>query len=336
LVKIVIPDDHPPVISGTEALQRLHTLGEVTLYDTRPSSSSELVSRIADASIVLNIRAYCKFTEEILTQSSKLRMISVFGAGVDNVDLTAATRLGILVTNTPNTSTEAVAEHALALMLTVARRLTAIDKRMREGKWERGLVTQLNGKTLGTIGTGAIGLQMARLGKGIGMKVQAWTLHPSKEKADSEGFTYVKLEELLKTSDVVSLHLRISEETRGLLNKDKLALMKPTAILVNTARGGLIDQEALTEMLRTNRIAGAGLDVYEREPLDPSSPLLKLENVVLTPHSAGQTREALDKGLNMAVDNIAAFLRGSPTSAINPEALQKALEKRSAQIQSVK
>jgi D-3-phosphoglycerate dehydrogenase len=333
MVKIVIPDDYPPVISGTEPMQRLRTLGEVTVYETRPSSSSELVSRIGDAPITLNIRAYCKFTEEVLTQCRNLRMISVFGAGVDNVDLTTATRLGILVANTPNTSTEAVAEHALALMLAVARRLTTIDRQMREGRWERGLVTQLSGKTLGIIGTGAIGMQMARLGRGIGMKVQAWTLHPSNEKAETGGFTYVPLEELLRTSDVVSLHLRISEETRRLLDKDRLALMKPTAILINTARGGLVDQDALTEMLKTNRIAGAGLDVYEVEPLDPSSQLLKLENVVLTPHSAGQTREALDRGLNMAVDNIASFLRGSPRNVVNPEALQKALEKGPAQTQ---
>jgi len=323
LVRIVVPDDYPPVLSGTEALERLRALGKVTLFDTRPGSVTELLARTSEAPIVVNIRAYCRFTEEVLAQSPSLRLISVWGTGVDNIDLVSATRLGVLVTNTPNTSTEAVAEHALALMLAVARRITVIDRQVREGRWVRGLVNQLNGKTLGIVGTGAIGVQMARLGKGIGMKVQAWTLHPSSERAESVGFRYVSLEELLKTSDVVSLHLRLSKDTERLIDASKLALMKPTAILVNTARGGLVDQEAIIEALTSNRIAGAGLDVYEREPLDPSCPLLNLENVVLTPHSAGQTREALDRGLNMAVDNVAAYLRGAPENVVNPAALPR-------------
>lgn len=323
MVAIVVPDDYPPVISGTQALERLRSLGEVTLFDTRPGSETELVSRISNAPIVVNIRAYCRFTEQVLAQSPRLRLISVWGTGVDNIDLAAATRRGVLVTNTPNTSTEAVAEHTLALMLAVARQIPLIDRQVREGKWVRGLVKQLCGKTLGIIGTGAIGLQMARLGKGIGMRVQAWTLHPSPEKAESLGFDYVSLEQLLATSDVVSLHLRLSKDTERFLDAGRLASMKPTAVLVNTARGGLVDEGALIEALRTGRIAGAGLDVYEKEPLDPSSPLLRLENVVLTPHSAGQTREALDKGLNMAVDNVAAFLRGTPKNVVNPAALSR-------------
>ncbi|MEM2905179.1 MAG: NAD(P)-dependent oxidoreductase, partial [Candidatus Bathyarchaeia archaeon] len=263
MVTIVVPDDYPPVLSGTEALQRLGALGEVTLFNTRPSSTSELVERIKYASVVVNIRAYCKFTEEVLTQSPALKLISVWGTGVDNIDLAAATRLGVLVTNTPNTATEAVAEHTLALMLAVARRLPLIDRQVREGRWVRGLVQQLYGKTLGVIGTGSIGLQVARLGKGIGMRVQAWSLHPSSDKADRAGFSYVSLEELLRTSDVVSLHLRLSRDTEHFLDAARLALMKPTAIFINTARGGLVDEEALIEMLRANRIAGAGLDVYE-------------------------------------------------------------------------
>lgn len=190
------------------------------------------------------------------------------------------------------------------------------------------MVNQLNGKTLGIVGTGAIGMQLARLGKGIGMHVQAWTLHPTSGKAETAGFTYVSLEQLLKTSDVVSLHLRLTKETDRLIDAGKLALMKSTAILVNTARGGLVDEAALVESLGANRIAGAGLDVYEKEPIDASNQLLRLENAVLTPHSAGQTREALDRGLNMAVDNVAAYLRGVPENVVNPSALSASLARR--------
>ena len=316
-MKIVIPDDYPPVISGTKHLEELKRLGEVVVYNTRPESEEELVERIKDADVVVNIRAYCKFPERVLEKAQSLKLISIFGAGTDNVDLEAASKLGIAVTNTPGASTEAVAEHALTLMLAVARRIPQIDRSVKEGRWVRGLVTQLYGKTLGIIGTGAIGSHLAKLGKGIGMNVIAWTFHPSAEKEKALAIRYVPLDYLLKESDVISIHLRLTEDTKGLIGEREFSLMKKTAILINTARAGIVDKEALIDALKNGKIAGAGLDVFHEEPIDPNDPILKLDNVVLTPHSAGQTREALEKGLSMLVENVKNYLLGKPTNLVN-------------------
>ena len=309
-MKIVIPDDYPTVISGTRHLEKLKELGEVKVYTSKPQSTEEIVRRIKDADIVINLRAYCKFPAEVLKTAEKLKMISVWGTGTDNIDLDAVKELGITVTTTPDTATESVAEHALALMLAAARKIPQTDRQVKDGKWIRGLTTQLYGKTVGVIGTGVIGSHFAKLAKGIGMNVIAWTFNPSDEKAKNIGFKYVPLEQLLRESDVISIHLRLSDQTEGLIGKNEIAKMKPTAFIVNTARGRIIDSETLVEALKEGKIAGGGLDVFKKEPIDPDDPLLDLDNIVLTPHSAGQTPEVVDKGLNMAVENIADFLSG--------------------------
>jgi D-3-phosphoglycerate dehydrogenase len=307
---IVIPDDYPTVISGTRHLEKLKELGEVKVYTTKPQSTEEIVRRIKDADIVINLRAYCKFPAEVLKTAEKLKMISVWGTGTDNIDLDAVKELGITVTTTPDTATESVAEHALALMLAAARKIPQTDRQVKDGKWIRGLTTQLYGKTVGVIGTGVIGSHFAKLAKGIGMNVIAWTFNPSDEKANDIGLKYVPLEQLLRESDVVSIHLRLSDQTEGLIGKNEIAKMKPTAFIINTARGRILDSEALVEALKEGKIAGGGLDVFKKEPIDPDDPILDLDNIVLTPHSAGQTPEVVDKGLNMAVENIADFLSG--------------------------
>jgi D-3-phosphoglycerate dehydrogenase len=311
-LKIVIPDDYPTVISGTRHLEKLKELGEVKVYTTKPQSTEEIVRRIKDADIVINLRAYCKFPAEVLKTAEKLKMISVWGTGTDNIDLDAVKELGITVTTTPDTATESVAEHALALMLAAARKIPQTDRQVKDGKWIRGLTTQLYGKTVGVIGTGVIGSHFAKLAKGIGMNVIAWTFNPSDEKANNIGLKYVPLEQLLRESDVVSIHLRLSDQTEGLIGKNEIAKMKPTAFIINTARGRILDSEALVEALKEDKIAGGGLDVFKKEPIDPDDPILDLDNIVLTPHSAGQTPEVVDKGLNMAVENIADFLSGRP------------------------
>lgn len=307
-MRIVVPDDFPAVISGTRHLENLRELGEVVVHNTRPEDDLELIRRIEDADVVVNIRAYCKFTRDVLERARHLNLISVWGVGTDHVDLEACRRLGIAVTSTPGTATESVAEHTLALMLAAARRIPQIDRSVKEGKWVRGLVTQLHGKTLGIVGTGLIGSQVARLGRGIGMHVIAWTFHPSAEKEREIGVKYVALDDLIRRSDVVSIHLRLTDETRGLIGDKELRLMKPTAILINTARGDIVDRDALVHALKNRVIASAGLDVFHKEPIDPDDSLLKLENVVLTPHSSGQTPEVLDRGLEMAVENVRKFL----------------------------
>jgi len=307
-LRIVVPDDYPPVISGTRHLEKLKKLGDVALYDSKPLDDSDLIRRIEGADIVVNIRAYCKFTGDVLRGAKTLKMISVWGVGTDHIDQEKCRELGIVITNTPGTATESVAEHTLALMLAAARRIPQIDRSVKEGRWVRGLVTQLHGKTLGVVGTGLIGSQVARLGRGIGMNVIAWTYHPSAERERELGIRFVPLDELLRESDVVSLHLRLTEDSKDLIGWKEFSLMKPTTILINTARADLVDVDALTRALSGGIIAAAGLDVFHKEPPDPDDPLLELENVVLTPHSSGQTPEVLDKGLAMAVENVKKFI----------------------------
>jgi len=316
--KIVIPDDFPPVISGTPALQSLQTHGEVDVYTSRPDTAEELIARLRGAHTVVNIRAYCKFTAAVLKACPDLKHLAVWGTGTDNVDLQAAGALGIVVTNTPNTATDAVAEQGLALMLALARKVALLDAQVKRGEWVRGMLMQLCGKTLAILGTGVIGMRMAQLGKGIGMDVIAWTYHPDHSKAEAVGFRYVPtMADALREADVVSIHLRYSPDTEHIIGAAELSLMKPMALLINTARGQLVDQQALYAALRDQRIGGAGLDVFEREPIPSGDPLLALANVVLSPHTAGTTPEALMNGLQLCAANVGAFLAGQVQNRVN-------------------
>ena len=310
MATIVIPDDEPAVMSRSMAFR--HLAGHnVRTYPTRPSGPGELADRIADSDIVINIRSTSRFTADVLEKCPALRLISIWGTGTDNVDLEAARRQGIRVTNTPGVSAVAVAEHTLALMMAVAKRTVQVDQQVRQGRWPRAMVTQLRGKTLGLIGTGAIGREVARLGAGIGMRVIAWTFHPRGDIAE-----WVALEEVFRQSDVLSVHVRLSTETSGLIRREHLELMKPGAILINTARGGIVNEADLVQALLTNRIAGAGLDVFETEPLPPDSPLFAMPSVVLSPHAAGVTPEATEAGLALAIENVFSFLAGQPTNVV--------------------
>jgi phosphoglycerate dehydrogenase-like enzyme len=307
---IVIPDDSPPVISGTPALERMRAAGEVVVYNSPPASEEDLIDRLRGAHTAVNIRGYCKFPARVLEASSAtLKHLAIWGTGTDNVDLATARRLSIVVSNTPNTATDAIAEHCLALLLAVARRLPQLDAAVRQGRWERGMLFQCRGKTLGIIGTGAIGAAFAALGRAIGMRVIAWTLHPDPEKASRFGFAYVPtLDALLAEADVVSLHLRSSPDTRGLLGAAQFARMRRGSIFINTARGDIVDETALAEALRTGRLLGAGIDVFNQEPIAAHHPFLAAPNTLLTPHTAGTTPEALANGLNLCAENVARYL----------------------------
>lgn len=308
--KIVIPDDEPAVMSRSMAFRNLAG-HDVRTYGTRPSGPADLADRIGDSDIVINIRSTSRFTADVLEKCTALRLISIWGTGTDNVDLAAAHRQGICVTNTPGVSAIAVAEHVLALMMAVAKRTVQVDQQVRQGSWPRAMVTQLRGKTLGLIGTGAIGREVARLGAGIGMRVIAWTFHPRGDVAE-----WVAFDEVFRQSDVLSVHVRLSTDTSGLIRRQHLDLMKPGAIVINTARGGIVNESDLVQALLTNRIAGAGLDVFEAEPLPPDSPLFAMRNVVLTPHAAGITPEATEAGLALAIENVFSFLAGQPANVV--------------------
>jgi D-3-phosphoglycerate dehydrogenase len=310
--RIVIPDDAPPVMRPSRAYAGLIEKTPVDYYDSLPGSEERLIERIRDAEIVINVRSSSRFTEGVFAACPALKMLSLWGTGTDNVDLPAAARHGITVTNTPGVSAPSIAEHSLALMLAAARQIPRMDARTRQGEWARGQSVQMAGKTLGIIGLGAIGRRFAQLGAGIGMRVIAWTMHPN----PALGVRLVDLHELYRTSDVVSLHLRLSDQTRGMIGRREFGLMKPEAIFVNTARGAIVDEAALIEALSTRRIAAAGLDVFESEPLPAGHPLTRLDNVVLTPHCAGVTPEALEAGLQLSVENVWNFLAGQPTNIV--------------------
>ncbi|HEX4683268.1 MAG TPA: phosphoglycerate dehydrogenase [Gemmatimonadaceae bacterium] len=311
---IVVPDDFPPVLTGTDAEAKLRALDRpVRIFTERGADDeAELIRRIADAECVVNIRAHAQFTSRVIDACSNLRMISVWGSGTDHVDLTACARRGITVANTPGVNAHAVAEHTMALMLSIMRRIPQLHARMRSGEWPRGLSAQLEGKTLGIVGLGAIGSRVAGLARAFGMKLLITTAGADRGRAAALGARHVSLDELLRESDVVSLHLRLNADTRGILGRAQLALLEPTAYLVNTARGALVDRDALLDALQHERIAGAGLDVFDEEPLPAGDPLRSLPNVVLTSHNAGVTPEVIAEGLRLAVENVRGFLDGAP------------------------
>ena len=308
--RITIPDDYPRAISGTEVEAKVKALGKVDIYNHKAETRDELIARIKESEAIINIRAYTHLDREVLTSCPKLRLISIWGTGTDNVDLNAARELGITITNTPGANALSVAEHTIALLLSLARQIPYLDHEIRQGNWPRGEMVQLNDKVLGLFGLGAIGKYVARMAKGLGMDVIAWTFHPSPTRAKQSGVRFVSKEELLKNADVVSLHLTLNDETREFLKKEDFDLMKPTAFLVNTARGGLVETDSLYNALQSKKIAGAALDVFDQEPLPAGNRLANLPNVVMTPHNAGMTPEATINGLMMAVENVESFLAG--------------------------
>ena len=316
MLSIVVPDDYPPAVAGTPVETALRELGDLTLCPSLAPDPQTLAERCQQAEVVVNIRITSRFTEEVLARCPRLRHIAVYGIGVDNIDLEACRRRGIVVTNTPGYAAEAVAEAALALALAVARKIVSNDRAVREGRWARTPVVQLAGKTLGVIGAGPIAQRMMALGHCLGMEVLAWTFHPSPEREKALGVPFLPLEEVLRRADVLSLHLPLTPQSRGLIGRRELALMKPTAILVNTARSAIVDEEALTEALQSGRLAGAGLDVFSQEPLPKDHPLARLENTVLSPHNAAMTPETTLRGLLMAVENIRGWLAGKPTHRV--------------------
>lgn len=322
-MRIVVPDDFPPVYRGHGELGALMPYGEVVAYDTKAADPAELGRRLKSAGAAINVRAYSNFDRKLLESLPALRTIAILGTGTDNVDLEAATELGIVVSNTPGASTVSVAELAIALMFAAARHVARGDRAIRAGEWRHVEGMELRGKTIGLVGLGTIGLEVATITRALGMVPIAWSLTRDESRARRAGVRLVELEELLRTADVVSLHLRASERTKGIIGPQQIELMKPTAILVNTARGALVDETALAEALSSGKIAAAGLDVFVEEPLPTDSPLVKLENVVLNPHHGWVTGEAAERLRKMPVDNLIAFFEGRPTNIVNPLAVGK-------------
>ena len=314
--RIVVPDDYPSVFIGSAAETRLREIGDVEIHTSNPQTPEELLNRVSGVDGIINIRAFCKFDADFFSNCSALKILSIWGTGTDHVDLSAAKNANVIVSNTPGVAAVSVAEHTLALMMAAARQIPGNDSSMRAGEWPRGQMTQLNGKTLGLIGLGAIGQQTARIAAGIGMKLIAWTFHPDDDFAAKVGLEFVDLNTLYERADVVSIHVRQSADTIGMIDAEAFSRMGPNTILVNTARGPILDEKALISALTNGTLAAAGLDVFDKEPLPPNHPLGKLKNVVLSPHNAGITPEVTEAGLLMSVENIAAALSGKPQNVV--------------------
>jgi phosphoglycerate dehydrogenase-like enzyme len=307
---IVIPGDDPPQLQGSPHLERLKNHGEVILHVDRPSTVEAKVRRAGNAVCLINSRGAVKWPGEVLRRLPRLKMISVCGIGTDAIDLETAKELGIVVCNLPGQTAPIVAEHALGLLLALAKRAWFQTSELKSGRWTALDNVFLRGKTLGLVGAGSIAAELARLGKAIGMAVLAWTFHPTPERAARLGVTFVSLEELMSRSDVVSVHVKLTNESRGLIGVKQIRWMKRGAMLINTARGPIVDSKALVDALNSGHLGGAGIDVFDAEPIPADDPLLACQQVVLTPHNADQTPEGMELLNAGVVDNVIAFLQG--------------------------
>jgi len=319
--RVVIPDDSTGRYANHPAeLEQLRAVAEVAIYGDRPTAEA-LAERIRDAEVVLSFRpAFTRFPRTVLEDAQKLKFICIAGAGVEDVDVEYASSRGIAVGNVIGNK-RALAEHCLALLFDVARRIAEQDRAIRRGDWTPQQGIELNGKTLGILGLSAIAREFMPLARALGMHVISWSRDNSPERAASFGATAVPFDELLARADVVSLHLRLFPELAGFLSRERLSQMKDGAILINTARGELVDEVALAEALRSRRLAGAGLDVFSNIPLPFGHPLLGVDNVVMTPCTAWNTKDAALRTLRGSVDNVLAFLGGKPKCITNALAL---------------
>lgn len=320
-MRIALLDDYQGAAASLPCMDRLRSCGELLVFRQPMASEEELIDALKDIHILIPIRERTRLTARVLEALPHLEMIAQTGSNAPHLDLDAATRRGIVVCLSGGSGGQSTAELTFALMLAVMRRVPQEHEALRQGRWQTGIGVGLHGKTLGIIGLGRIGSQVARIAQAFGMRVLATGFTLTPERALAHGVQIAALEDLLARSDVVSIHLRLSERSYGLIGRRELRLMKSTAYLINTSRGGIIDEAALAEALRHRRIAGAGLDVFEHEPLAPNSPLMHLDNVVCTPHIGFVTRETYEHMVGGAVDNILNYLDGNPTWVCNPQVL---------------
>jgi len=310
------------------SLDRLAKIAEVRLNrEDRPMTREEILEGVKDCDGLISL-PYDRVDGELMDASGRLKVISNHAVGYDNIDVEAATKRGIFVTNTPDVLTETTADLAWALILATARRLTEAERFLREGRWRSwspGLMvgTDIYGKTLGILGMGRIGVAVARRAQGFNMKVLYSDVFRN-ERAEKElGIEYADLKRVLKESDFVSVHVPLMPSTRHFVGEAELNLMKRSAILVNTSRGPVVDELALYKALNERRIAGAGLDVFEREPIEPENPLLRLNNVVLVPHIGSASIDTRIAMGDLAVKNLMATLQGRmPPALVNKEILK--------------
>jgi phosphoglycerate dehydrogenase-like enzyme len=313
-VKIAILDDFQNVTREIADWRRLPPHVSVAVFDEHFEGHA-LIERIAPFDVLVITRERTPFPRSVIERLPNLKLLVTTGWRNLGIDMEACRERGILVCGTEAGSSP-TAELAWGLILAVARRIAEEDKNLRSGKWQSTVGFSLQGKTLGILGLGRLGAQMARVGNAFGMNVIAWSQNLTAARAMEAGAVRVDKPELFAQSDVLTIHLLLSERTRGIVGHDDIARMKTSAILVNTARAAIVDETALIEALIAGKIAGAGLDVYSREPVPPDAPILSAPNTVLTPHLGYVTRETYGIYFPQALEDIEAWLMGTPIRVI--------------------
>jgi phosphoglycerate dehydrogenase-like enzyme len=322
-MRIAVLDDWQGVAKRSADWTKLQQQADVVFFEEPFAGPDTLATVLADIDIIIAMRERTKFSRELLDRLPKLRMIALTGGRTWTMDFDTLNARGIPVCHTGGEkSGAATAEIALGLLLSAARFINRGDAAIRNGGFQGGVPAGdvLDGKTLGIIGLGKIGSRMARYGAALGMQVVAWSANLTTEKASAGGARLVDKATLLTQSDAISLHMVLSDRTRGILGAQDLAMMKPGAILINTSRGPLVDETALMDRLKTGRLI-AGLDVFAQEPLPADHPLRRLPNTVLTPHLGYCAREVYAQFYRESIENVLAFLGGTPMRVLNPEAL---------------
>jgi phosphoglycerate dehydrogenase-like enzyme len=326
-MRVVVLDDFHRTYEESTGIARLREHADVTIFDEPAGSREELVGRLQAVPILIANRERTHFPADLFPRLPDLELICNTGGHLYHVDVPAATAAGVALqlayATNPETTGRSTAELTLALMQAAMRRIPQTDRALRAGEWRMPLGEVLYGKTLGIVGLGRVGRHVARLATAYGMRLIAWgpTLTPI--RAAESGAEYRELDALVGEADVVSIHLALSDQSRGLFDEARLRRMRPTAYLVNTARGAIVDEAALVRVLRENAIAGAALDVFVQEPLPPDHPLLRLETVVLTPHLGWPADLTYNEFAEDCADQIISYLHGDYARVLNPDALER-------------
>ncbi|HTX94322.1 MAG TPA: D-2-hydroxyacid dehydrogenase family protein [Mycobacterium sp.] len=325
--RVAILDDYAGAALQLADWSPVQTRSQVTVF-TRHLSEGEAVAALRPFDVVCTLRERMALPRTLIERLPNLKLITIVGRSLPNLDMAATSEHGILVAHTNfshpqfRSVHDATPELAWGLMIATVRNLAEEHRRMRNGAWQSTTGVTLSGKTLGLLGLGRVGKRMAEYAKVFGMDVIAWSQNLAADAAAAVGARRVDKAALFAESDVISIHVVLSERTRGLVGEPELALMKPRAFLINTSRGPIVDEAALIASLKARRIAGAGLDVFDVEPLPPDHPLRLLRNVTLSPHLGYVTREMLGAFYSDTVEAVVAWLDGAPIRIANPEALQ--------------
>jgi phosphoglycerate dehydrogenase-like enzyme len=315
-VQIAVIDDWQDVARDVVDWSALDSLGEVTFEHDYPADNATLAERLGRYQVICVMRERTRFDEDLLKRLPNLKLLVTGGMRNAALDMQAAAKLGIKVCGTDSYK-HAAPELTWALIMTATRNLVKEANALRAGQWQQGLGGDLHGKTLGILGLGSIGQRVAQFGQVFGMKVIAWSENLTAERAEQAGVTHVSKQQLFEQADVLSVHLVLSERSRGLVDAQALGWMKPTALLVNTARGPIVDEAALIKALQKQHIAGAALDVFEQEPLPSMHPFRTLDNVLATPHVGYVSRRNYEQFFSQMIEDIQGWAAGEPVRLLN-------------------